>query len=65
MIFDPVLLILPGRVPKSAYMTMSATPAIVLLVHVLTVIASYGTSLFTVMAWSLTFSLSEQPATVY
>lgn len=42
MIFDPVLLILPGRVLKSAYITMSATPAIILLVHALTVIANYG-----------------------
>ena len=65
MIFDPVLHILPGRVPKSAYMTMSATPAIILLVHVLTVTASYGTSLFAVMTWSLTYSLNEQLATVY
>ncbi|KAF9541387.1 hypothetical protein EC957_003117 [Mortierella hygrophila] len=42
MIFDPVLLILPGRVPKSVYMTMSAAPAIILFVHVLTVTANYG-----------------------
>ncbi|KAG0291243.1 hypothetical protein BGZ96_005377 [Linnemannia gamsii] len=44
MIFDPVMLILPGRVPKSAYMTMSAVPAIILIIHLLTIIANYGTS---------------------
>ncbi|KAG9069348.1 hypothetical protein KI688_010248 [Linnemannia hyalina] len=51
MIFDPVLFILPGRIPKSAYMTMSAAPAIILSVHVLTVIANYGAnSLLSTMA---------------
>lgn len=65
MIFDPVLLILPGRVLKSAYITMSATPAIILLVHALTVIANYGASMFAVMTWSLTYSLNEQQATDY
>lgn len=64
MIFDPILLILPGRVPKSAHMALSAAPAIILLVRVLTFTANYGTSMFAAMNWSLTYSLNEQPVAV-
>ncbi|OAQ34787.1 MFS general substrate transporter, partial [Linnemannia elongata AG-77] len=42
MIFDPILLILPGRAHKSAHMALSAAPAIILLVRVLTFTANYG-----------------------
>lgn len=42
MIFDPVLVLLPGKIPKTANMASSATPLLLLLAHFLVSIGSYG-----------------------
>ncbi|KAF9146750.1 hypothetical protein BGX30_009532 [Mortierella sp. GBA39] len=42
MIFDPVLAILPGRIPKSANMASSATLLLILLAHFLVGLGSNG-----------------------
>lgn len=42
MIFDPVLAILPGRIPKSANLASSATPLLILVAHFLVGIGNYG-----------------------
>ncbi|KAG0057367.1 hypothetical protein BGZ89_001877 [Linnemannia elongata] len=55
MIFDPVLAILPGRIPKSANMASSATPLLILLAHFLVGIGSYGDTNLIVSMTSLVF----------
>ncbi|OAQ34788.1 MFS general substrate transporter [Linnemannia elongata AG-77] len=55
MIFDPVLAILPGRIPKSANMASSATPLLILLAHFLVSIGSYGDTNLIVSMTSLVF----------
>ncbi|KAG0202197.1 hypothetical protein BGX33_009871 [Mortierella sp. NVP41] len=53
MICDPILHFLPGRVPRSVNMATPAVPAIILLVHFLSMIGNYGVN-------SLFYSMTEQ-----
>ncbi|KAG0376965.1 hypothetical protein BGX24_006947 [Mortierella sp. AD032] len=55
MILDPVMAILPGRIPKSTNMATSATPLLILLVHFLVSIADYAYSRLFVSMTSLVF----------
>jgi MFS family permease len=42
MMFDPVLTLFPGKIPKTANMASSATPLLILLAHFLVSIGNYG-----------------------
>ncbi|KAF9122527.1 hypothetical protein BGW39_009692 [Mortierella sp. 14UC] len=55
MILDPVLAILPGRIPKSANMATSATPLLILFVYFVNSIADYGYSRLFASMTSLVF----------
>jgi len=61
MIFDQVLLVLPGRVPRSTNLPITAAPAILLFIHFIVIIANYGTS-FTLQNGPLTeYTIAKQP----
>ncbi|KAF9908311.1 hypothetical protein EC991_009955 [Linnemannia zychae] len=55
MMLDPVLAILPGRIPVSANMATSATPLMILSVHFLVSMADYGYSRLFASMTSLVF----------